>query len=313
MGVDMLRTIYGFEPDLSYPPRARVEFSIHPLRRGVRQAHTIIWELEISSDIKLRGDLVWPNLFSRHLGDKSFGLLVADAIGLPVPYTTVVSRNLAPFSFGRRTGTGERWIRTSPAEQMPGRFTTRKGWIDPFLLMSREDPKGKLISSVLDQDGVDARYSGAAIAGPDSEPLIEGVVGQGVSFMQGTMAPQQLPPPIIEKVTATYVTASKQLGPVRFEWVLDDRQVWIVQLHRGATKTIGGILYPGHPTAEHRFQVDKGLEALRALISELPPGEKQGIVLLGRVGVTSHFGDLLRRARIPSRIEAPSGLDGYIE
>jgi hypothetical protein len=32
-------------------------------------------------------------------------------------------------------------------------------------------------------------------------------------------------------------------------------------------------------------------------------GTGEGIVLAGRVGITSHLGDLLRRARIPSRIE----------
>jgi hypothetical protein len=36
-----------------------------------------------------------------------------------------------------------------------------------------------------------------------------------------------------------------------------------------------------------------------------PAGTWNGIILLGHVGVTSHFGDLLRRARIPSRIEEP--------
>jgi len=30
------------------------------------------------------------------------------------------------------------------------------------------------------------------------------------------------------------------------------------------------------------------------------------VVLVGNVGITSHFGDLLRGARIPSRIERPA-------
>jgi hypothetical protein len=305
IGMHVLKTVYGFQPDLSYPPHVRVEFSVHPHRRGVRQAHTIIWELENSSNVKLRSDLIWPNLFSRHLGDKTFGLLIADGIGLPVPYTTVVCRNVAPFRFGRSTGTGEHWIRTSPAEQAPGKFTTKRGWVDPFLLMSREDTEGRQVSSVLDQEGVDARYSGAAIAGPDGKPKIEGVAGYGDAFMLGRTPPQYLPPSVIEKVEASFDAATTQLGPVRFEWVLDDQCVWIVQLHRGVTMTTGGTIYPGKPTVEHRFRVERGLDALRSLISELPRGTKHGIILLGQVGVTSHFGDLLRRARIPSRVEIP--------
>jgi len=305
MGLRMLTTVYGFQPELPFPPDVRVEFSIHPLRRGVRQTHTIIWELESTDDIELRANTTWPNLFSRHLGDKTFGLLVADAIGLPVPATIVVGRNVAPFRFGRSTGTGERWIRTSPAEQTPGRFTTRRGWTDPFVLMSTEDPQGNLIASVLDQEGVDAQYSGAAIAQPDGKPAIEGVSGYGDAFMQGAVAPQRLPPGVTRKVTTIFNSVVTQLGPVRFEWVVDKRRVWIVQLHRGATLTSGGTIYPGNPTVEHRFAVEGGLDALRAFIDNLPRDQDNGIVLVGHVGVTSHFGDLLRRARIPSRVETP--------
>ena len=305
MGLRILSTVYGFTPDLDFPSDVRVEFSIHPLRRGVRHGHTIIWELEKSGDIELQASLVWPNLFSRRLGDKTFGLLVADAIGLDVPETTVVCRNVAPFRFGKRTGTDERWIRTSPAVQTPGKFTTRRGWIDPFKLMSREDRNGRFIASILDQEGVDARYSGAAIAGLDSTLTIEGVAGYGDAFMQGEVAPQQLPHQVMARVTAVFNAAMQHLGPVRFEWVADDRRVWIVQLHRGATSTSGGTLYPGTPSLEHRFTIELGLEALRKLIDELPSGQNHGVVLVGNVGVTSHFGDLLRRARIPSRVETP--------
>src|SRR5262249_21798426 len=44
----------------------------------------------------------------------------------------------------------------------PGRFTTVRGWTDPFALVEAEDPRSE-IASVLVQDSVDARYSGAAI------------------------------------------------------------------------------------------------------------------------------------------------------
>lgn len=63
-------------------------------------------------------------------GDKAYGLLVADAIGLPVPLATVVGRNTAPFRFGDVTGTGEVWLSTCPSESVPGHYLTRKGWAD---------------------------------------------------------------------------------------------------------------------------------------------------------------------------------------
>lgn len=303
MGLRILSAVYGFSPDLQYPPEVRVEFSIHPLRRGVLQTHTIIWELETTGALELQANPVWPNRFSRHLGDKVFGLLVADAIGLHVPKTTVVCRNVTTFNFGKPTGTGERWIRTSPAVQTPGKFTTRRGWIDPFALMSREDPRGELIASVLDQEGVDARYSGAAVSGPSGELTIEGVAGFGDAFMVGEAGPEKLPGYVLKKVSTAYDLAARRLGPVRFEWVMDEQRVWVVQLHRGTTMTSGSTIYPGEPQTWREFHVESGLDALRALIDELPHDEEVGVVLIGQVGVTSHFGDLLRRARIPSRLE----------
>ena len=85
------------------------------------------------------------------------------------------------------------------------------------------------------------------------------------------------------------------------EWVADASQVWIVQLHCGATKSSGSIIYPGNPSQYHEFDVEKGLEALRELVSSIS-NQNEGILLLGDVGITSHFGDVLRRAEIPSKI-----------
>jgi hypothetical protein len=301
-GLRVLETVYGFKPCLDYDPEWRVEFSIHPLTRGVRRQHTIIWEAERTERTYLSAKLNWPNRFSRLLGDKAFGLLIADSLGLPVPRTTVIPRRLAPFSFGKSTQAGEYWIRTCPIEQVPGKFTTQRGWIDPFLLMATEDPSGEAIASVLAQEGVEAAYSGAAIADNDGRLRVEGVVGFGDEFMQGSAAPTELPTRVTEDVARTYRKAAVDLGPVRFEWVRDRRRLWIVQLHRGPTESIGATIYPGRALVEHRFEVSEGLDALRALVAELNP-EVDGVVLIGEVGVTSHFGDVLRRAHMPSRIE----------
>ena len=92
----LLGTVYGFTPDLDGRPGERVEFSLHPLAAGVRQTHTIVWEREPVDAGPLTAGPTWPNRFSRFLGDKAFGLLVADLLGLPVPATTAVGRRVAP-------------------------------------------------------------------------------------------------------------------------------------------------------------------------------------------------------------------------
>lgn len=78
-----------------------------------------------------------------------------------------------------------------------------------------------------------------------------------------------------------------------------------MQLHRGATQSSKGIIFPGDPEYFERFDVKEGLEKLRALITNLQD-KGHGIILVGDVGVTSHFGDVLRKAKIPSKVEAPS-------
>ena len=301
-GLDLLETVYGFRPALTEDPRVRVEFSIHPLRCGYRHDHTIVWEEETYERVELPVTPSWPNRFSRFIGDKVFGLLVADAIGLNVPRATVVCRRVAPFNFGQPTGTRETWIRTAPTEQVPGRFTTRRGWADPYAVLGAEDPSGSAIAAVIAQEGVDAHFSGVAAGEADGGVRIEGVSGYGEGFMLGKARPIRLPAHVVEDVSTAYDHAASSLGAARFEWVHDGERAWVVQLHRGALPGKGRVIYPGTPSHEHYFAIDDGLEALRELVVALE-GSDEGVVLVGAAGVTSHLGDILRRARIPSRIE----------
>jgi hypothetical protein len=296
----MLGTVYGFTPELDGRPGERVEFSIHPLAAGVRQAHTILWERERVDPVPLAARLSWPNRFSRLLGDKAFGLLVADLLGLPVPATTVVGRRVAPFSFGRPTGSGERWLRTCPAEPVPGRFPTQRGWRDPFALLAAEDPSGANLVAVLAQEGVGARWSGAALPDAAGGQQGEGVPGFGEDFMLARAAPGQLPGQVLDDVRRLGARAAAALGPVRFEWSHDGRTAWVVQLHQATTTATRTTIHPGTPARWRRFDPALGLERLRDLIAAVDPGD--GIELTGDVGVTSHAGDLLRRAAIPSRL-----------
>jgi hypothetical protein len=299
-GLGLLETVYGFAPDLVDAGKGRLEFSIHPKPRGWKKTHTLMWEYEGSDSAPSKPNVAWPNRFSRHIGDKVFGLLVADAIGLPVPKTTVVARRVAPFTFGRATGSLEFWTRTCPVEQEPGRFTTAKGWLDPFKLLAKEDSEGKSIASVLSQASVRARYSGAAITDRDGRAVIEGARGEGDRFMLGVQHPEKLPHEVIEAVSKIHNDISTMLGAPRFEWVHDGERVWIVQLHKGATASDAAMLVPGEPMQWAVFKASEGLEELRAFLDRLPAGV--GVKIEGQVGLTSHIADLLRKTKRPARI-----------
>jgi hypothetical protein len=299
-GLGLLKTVYGFEPDLVHVGRGRLEFSIHPKPRGWKKTHTLMWEYEGSDSAPSKPNVAWPNRFSRHIGDKAFGLLVANAIGLPVPKTTVIARRVAPFAFGRSTESREYWTRTCPLEQEPGRFTTAKGWLDPFKLLAKEDPEGKSIASVLSQASVRAKYSGAAITNRDGRVVIEGIHGEGDRFMLGIQKPELLPDKVIEDVSKTYDRIAAVLGPPRFEWVHDGECVWIVQLHKGATASDDAMLVPGEPTKWAVFKASRGLEELRAFLDRLPA--EVGVKIDGQIGLTSHIADLLRKTKRPARM-----------
>jgi hypothetical protein len=300
-GLRLLATVYGFEPDLAVPVNTRLEFSLHPRPRGWRHTHTLGWEIAEHAGLGLPPTVQWPNRFSRMVGDKVFGLLVAHHIGLPVPRTTVINRRVAPFTFGQATGSSEIWCRTAPTEQVPGKFTTTRGWSDPFRIMVGEDPKHELIASILSQAAVEPRYSGASIVLQTGEIVTEGLPGTGDAFMQGTAKAQKLPASITSDVERLHADAA-ELGPVRFEWVHDGERAWVVQMHRGATESVADVLVPGKAKRWTTFEVSQGLEELRQLIAKLEPGE--GVELLGKVGLTSHIADVIRKANAPARMKS---------
>jgi hypothetical protein len=302
-GLRLLETIYGFRPELDYSNEYRVEFSLHPRVRGWQRRHTIIWELQKVATPRLHPYIVWPNAFSRKIGDKAFGLLVAWVLNLPVPRCTIFPRHLPPscFTFGEPTGVPEVWIRTCPQEQIPAEYTTARGWRDPYELMRNEDPDGRVLASCLIQDEVAAQYSGALITGTDGSVTIEAVKGFGNSFMEKTAASITLPEPIRRDVITVQKRAADLLGPVSLEWVHDDNRAWIVQLHTGASVTVGRVIVPGNAKAYRPFNVDAGIKSLRSLM-DVVGLRGEGIELVGNVGVTSHIAQALRKANIPSKI-----------
>lgn len=304
VGLAMLQRVYGFAPSLP-SGRWRLEFSVHPIPRGHRHGHTILWEAETDTSDQQAPHVQWPNHFSRFLGDKVFGLLLADCLGLPVPRTMVVSRNVAPFEFGRTTGTGETWIRTAPQEPAPGMFTTRRGWMDPFKLLAEEDPAGDHLASVISQEGVRPVFSGGVLGGNGQPPVVEGVEGLGQEFMLGQKGPEQLPATVMRAVNGLMDRVLRLLGgKIKLEWVFDGEVAWLVQMQRVEGTVDQAVVVPGNVERFRRFDVAEGIERFREIVREAKESS-EGIVLFGAVGVTSHFGDILRRSGIPSRIEYP--------
>lgn len=308
MGIHMLKTVYGFSPKFNFEDKYRVEFSLHPRREGILREHTIIWEYEEFEKQKYDIKMKWPNKFSQFIGDKTFGLIVADYMGFNVPYTTVISRNIAPFSFGKETGLKEKWIRTVPIVKEPGKYYTGDKWVDPFLLMQSEESKGSKeinIASILSQSAVESIYSGGAIVAKDEEnDIIEGVVGKGDDFMLGIHKKSSLPASLLDslKVLLDRIRGYYSiLGEVSIEWVFDGTQIWIVQLNQLNNSGRGKVIVFGNPIAYEKFSVSEGLERLREKINEVKD-KNIGIELLGDVGLCSHFGDLLRQSKVPSFI-----------
>ena len=300
IGLRILATVYRFDPELVPCSGERTEFSLHPQPRGWRGGHTLLWEHETGVGEPAPSTPRWPNNFSRMIGDKAFGLLIAQASQVPVPRTLVVGRRLAPFSFGGATGSPEVWTRTCPREPQPGLYTTSKGWSDPFALLAREDPEGLAIASVLRQDAVPARHSGAAIVTADGSLAIEGRSGEGDGLMLGVELPQPLPQETLERVGEVYERLRGRLGPVRFEWVDDGVRTWVVQLHVGATETAGRIVVGGEAEDWVDFDARRGLTELRQVLASLRPGA--GVQVSGGAGLTSHIADLLRKTGRPARL-----------
>lgn len=60
------------------------------------------------------------------------------------------------------------------------------------------------------------------------------------------------------------------------------------------------FIVSGDPDSYIRFASNLGLDELRERIKLVRPN--QGICLIGDVGILSHFGDLLRKANVPSKI-----------
>ena len=317
IGMGVLQNVYNFEPDLRGREGARVEFSIHPMPRGWMQNRTIIWQLEQRPTASLKVDIRWPNEFSRFLGDKAFGLVVASAAGLPVPRTMVFGRRLFPFTFGQSTGTGRVWTRTCPAVKTPGYYPSARGWKDPYSVLEDVhvlDPNWQVpvwatatppspLVSVIVQEAVRAEYSGRMRPKGTKDVEIHGVRGEGDDFMLGDAAAIDIPAYVKRAVRSTYDRARKIFGPVEIEWVFDGVTAWIVQtnvqkrLPQEATfdNSIEWIdfLYTKGQIEDFRHKVIALQESNTRHLS------KKGIRVFGNVSPLSHWGEIAEVHGVP--------------
>lgn len=305
--LELARILYHHRINIPYDRGHRVEFSVHPNAVGYARQYQIIWQrerMEIGR-ITPAPKPAWPNRVSEDMGDKAYGILMAHIHGFRVPFTRVVGRIMPPFEFGEATESKETcWRRTCPKVQQPGLYTTKHGQIDPYDLMRREDPDGSRIAAIIFQDHVEAAWSGAALTGADGEIIVEGKPGRGDTFMVGESGPAvYLPDHIVDAVTGVWERACETFGPVRFEWCSDQNNwIWVVQFHVGQSASEGDVIYPGDASEYRPFAVSNGIEAFRDFVNQAKE-EGFGIVLKGNVGVSSHFGDILRRNAVPSRLE----------
>ena len=304
MAESILSKVYSSPVGLPGRRDERVEFSVHPGPRGIRQSNVVVWGIEqLRSPTPATFTVRWPNLFSRYLGDKAYGLLIADALSCAVPHTVVVSRSVAPFQFGLPTGNTEFWIRTAPEVPEPGHFPTHRNWVDPFKLLS-QTPGSERIRSVLSQQGVRALFSGGAFLNIHGECIVEGVSGLGDQYMLGDRLPERLPVVVVNAVSEILRNLSSALGPVRVEWAYDGHTPWVVQLHVGASPVHERIIVDGDADRWIELDGTVSLEVLGSELRALPEGA--GILLYGNIGLASHKMELVIKSGRPARFkEAP--------
>lgn len=135
---------------------------MHQKARGWKHEHVIVWELGEGGE-RVSPFYSWPNSFSRLIGDKTYGLIMASILGFPVPRTTVYPRNtkIYPFTFGEHTESENVWTHCPARCRNRRKFATVRGWSDPFEMMCSDDPENMALAACLVQDEVSSVFSGA--------------------------------------------------------------------------------------------------------------------------------------------------------
>ncbi|MCA3266824.1 MAG: hypothetical protein ING19_12225 [Azospirillum sp.] len=316
----------------------RLEFSVHPIPRGFKKTKVLLWEAAPSSlERRLASQKhgPWPNRLSRMLGDKVYGLLVLHALGLHVPETIVYARRLEkPFAFGGDVSKivpldiarKHYWIRTSPREQAldAGKSTTippdhpDRHAMSPLAVLEAQEPalrKGKCpdtgqeilmadFPSVMLQESVPAVFSGKSMRDLNGETIAEGVFGYGDDYMAGKSAGEKADEKLRGRLNDAHTMLADLLGSeMEIEWAVDNTgRINILQMQPGVARGYDDVIVPGEPKRWIGIDAGADLESFRSLVSNLEADA--GVAVEGRIGLTSHKADLLRRAGKPARMSA---------
>ncbi len=300
MASRLLRLVYG----AALPPAAadeRVEFSVHPSGVGLRGERVLVWELEAGQ--RGRPTSVSSGVWSGRTGSASTSATRPSACSSPTPSARWCRRRRCSLARHRPSRSACPPAMT-PAGCAPrrcrfaaGRFTTTDRWTDPFALLAEEDPDGTTIGAVLVQQGVDARWSGAARVDTAGALTIEGVPGAGDRFMLGERQPTEVPGEVAARVAAAAAPLVAAIGAIRLEWADDGDRCWVLQLNPLAAAREHTVT--GSDVTWLAFDPVDGLDVLRAVIADAT-SRGAGVRVTRPVGITSHVGDLLRQAGVPT-------------
>jgi hypothetical protein len=306
LGIAMLSLIYGPVDELAHFEGQRIEFSVHPIARGWKPSQVTIWQAQFRE----HDDIVpssWPNSFSRFLGDKAFGLILAASAGFRVPRATLYHRRLRPFNFGIPTGSGQCITRPCPVTKYPGFYTTIRGWSDPKAAL--EDwrilaPQGTVkkpeipLQSILVQDAVEAAFSGVALSGE-----ISGRAGKGDKLMVGDDPPEFLPCPVVDAVSDLHTRLVNTFGNVRMEWVFNGVDVWIVQMNKMPDAVRSATIED--KLIWRSFRYEQGmLEEFRHFVAQAR-ADGVAVEVIGNISSLSHVGEIVQDSGVPYRFINP--------
>src|SRR5205085_10742100 len=91
-------------------------------------------------------------------------------------------------------------------------------------------------------------------------------------------------------------------GTIKLEWAFDEELVWILQMQQLDHDVHDTVIVAGDVDEFRHFDANEGIERFRDFVDAAKKANA-GVILDGAVGITSHFGDILRRSGVPSRIE----------
>ena len=310
MGCAILECIYGTTlAPFKYEKNKRIEFSTHPKPIGSSNNNKLFWQIDKSTAHIDAPDICWPNSFSKMIGDKTYGLMVAYFLGFNVPCTTVYNKNdrVPNFTFGRYTKSKKVWTRSCPSESQPGKYPTFPKYVksSKFFKLCGDYPD---MVACIHQDEVNAKYSGGMIIDRDYNVWIDGVKGFGDHFMMGDVNNTiQLPDKIYKLVKVVGLELSRKINnSIKVEWVVDhNNEFWVLQLRVDdsvkACSTIVDVECFGN-YVEYDPLGDTGLIKLRKLVDDIKD-TGDGIVVKRKIGITSHVADILRKNKIPSYVD----------